>query len=91
MADKEKLLSGEEIEALPIEERVLYRYNHAQGSIQDIARVYRLSVEEVLKMIGQDEMLEIPMAGDQIDQAEAGPEVRVNPIGNSARNNFTTD
>jgi hypothetical protein len=92
MADnKEKLLSGEEIEALPIEERVVYRYNHAQGSIQDIARVYRLSMEEVLKLIGHDNMLEIPTQGDLIDQSEAGPEVRVNPMGNPARNNFTTD
>lgn len=88
---KEKLLNGEEIEALPIEQRVLYRYQHAQGSIQDIARVYRLSVDEVLKMIGHGDMLEVSTQGDLIDQSEAGPEVRVNPMGNPARNNFTTD
>lgn len=89
MADK--LLTGEEIEALPIEERVNYRYQHAQGSIQDIARVYRLSVDEVLQMLGMSDMIEIQTQGDMIDQAEAGPLTQVSPFGKPAKANYTTD
>lgn len=73
------------------DEKILWHYQRAQGSIQDIARVYNRSVQDVLRIIGQDELLEVPTQGDLIDQSEAGPEVRINPLGNSARNNYTTD
>lgn len=91
MTDKEKLLTGEEIEALPIDEKIVYRYNHAQGSIQDIARVYHKSVEEVLHIVGLDDMSEIQTQGDLIDQAEAGPLTQVSHLGRPARAKFTTD
>lgn len=93
MADnkEEKLLTGEEIEALPLEERINYRYQHAQGTIQDLARVYKLEVDEVLVMLGMSDLSEIQTTGDLIDQSEAGPEVHVNAKGNSAKANFTTN
>jgi hypothetical protein len=91
MADAEKLLTGEQIEALPIKERVNYRYQHAQGTIQDLARVYRLEVNDVLDMLNLNDLSEIQTQGDLIDQAEAGPEVRVNPQGNPARSQYTTN
>ena len=91
MADTEKLLNGDEIEALPIEERVTYRYQHGQGSIQDIARVYRIDVDQVLTILGLNDMIEVQTQGDLIDQSEAGPETRLNPRGNPAKANYTTN
>lgn len=73
------------------EEKIRYHYQHAQGSIQDIARVYRKSVEEVLHILGLDELSEVQTQGDLIDQSEAGPETRVNPLGNPAKAHYTTD
>lgn len=73
------------------EEKIMYHYQHAQGSIQDIARVYRRTVNEVLGILGLDDMTEVQTQGDLIDQSEAGPEVRVNPNGNPAIAHFTTD
>lgn len=74
-----------------VEEKIMYHYQRAQGSIQDIARVYHKSVEEVLHILGLDDMTEVQTQGDLIDQSEAGPEVRVNPVGNPAKAKFTTD
>lgn len=73
------------------EDKIRYHYNHAQGSIQDIARVYHRSVDQVLHILGLDDMSEVQTQGDLIDQGEAGPEVRVNPFGNPAKAKYTTD
>lgn len=73
------------------EEKITYHYQHAQGSIQDIARVYHRSVDEVLQILGLDDMSEVQTQGDLIDQGEAGPEVRVSPYGNPAKAKYTTD
>lgn len=73
------------------EEKIIYHYQHAQGSIQDIARVYRRSVNEVLSILGLDDMTEVQTQGDLIDQSEAGPETRLNLNGNPARAHYTTD
>ena len=78
-------------DTMPEEEKIIWHYQHAEGSIQDIARVYRRSVDEVLHILGLDDMMEVQTQGDLIDQSEAGPEVRVNPNGNPARAKFTTD
>lgn len=66
-------------------------YMKGQGSIQDYARIYRVSVEEVLEILGLNDMIEVETQGDLIDQGEAGPEVKVNPRGNPARSNYTTN
>lgn len=74
-----------------VEEKIMYHYQRAQGSIQDLARVYKLSVDEVLHILDLDDMTEIQTQGDLIDQSEAGPEVRVNPQGSTAKAHYTTD
>lgn len=73
------------------DEKIMYHYQRAQGSIQDLARVYHVSVEHVLEIIGQKDMSEVLTQGDLIDQSEAGPEVTVNPYGNPAKAKYTTD
>lgn len=47
------------------------------NSIQAIARSYRLTVEEVLDMIGQGEMKSVTIQGDMIDLEEAGPGAQI--------------
>lgn len=74
-----------------LQEKIKGHYQRGEGSIQDIARVYRLSVDEVLDVLDMKEMSEIKTQGDLIDQDEAGPEVVVNAIGKIARARFTTD
>lgn len=73
------------------EEKITWHYQHAEGSIQDIARVYHRSVEDVLVILKLEGMSEVQTQGDLIDQSEAGPEVRVNPFGNPAKAKFTLD
>lgn len=58
--------------------KIKQHYQLGQGSIQDIARVYRLTVDEVLRIIGQEEMLEVESIGDLIDEDEAGPNATIN-------------
>lgn len=78
MAKSSDKPTDEDIEALPIEDKVKYRYEHGQGSIQDIARVYRLEVSEVLEMIGEGEMNSVEFGGDLITEKEAGPGATMN-------------
>lgn len=66
-------------------------WQRGEGSIQDLARVYKISVDEVLEMIGQTDMTTIVTQGDMIDQTEAGPEVTVNPLGRPIKVPYTTN
>lgn len=56
-------------------------YNAGKGSIQDYARIYRLTVEEVLEILGLNDLKQVQMGGDLIDEAELGPTGRgqINP------------
>ncbi len=74
----DKKMTEEDIEALPLPEKLRYRYEHGQGSIQDIARVYRVTVDEVLQAIGEGEMASVSLPGDMISQEEAGPGAQLN-------------
>lgn len=65
-------------------------YMKGQGSIQDIARVYRVSVDTVLHLIGQDEMSSVDTIGDQIDPSEAG-NAQLNYQGTKHKVDYTTD
>lgn len=76
---------------LSMEDQIRAHYNAARGSIQDYARMWRLTVEEVLTILGMDDMSEITTVGDLIDQKEAGPEVIVNPRGKVAQANYSTN
>lgn len=56
-----------------LHKKINEHYQLGQGSIQDIARVYNLSVEQVLEAIGQTEMLEVESVGDLVDARELEP------------------
>ena len=68
-------------------QKIYDHYIKGQGSIQDIARFYRCSVEEVLHIIGQDELMTVETQGDLIDAAEAGT-TPVNYEGQKHRVNY---
>lgn len=53
-----------------LRKKINEHYQLGQGSIQDIARVYRLSVEEVLGVLGLNDLLEVESVGDLVDRSE---------------------
>jgi len=59
---------------LELKKKINEHYQLGQGSIQDIARVYRLDVSEVLEAIGQSELNHVDAIGDLVDRSEAGSE-----------------
>ena len=59
-------------------EKIIEHYQKGQGSIQDIARVYRLTVDEVLEIIGVKDISNVRTQGDLIDAEEAGPGAQIN-------------
>lgn len=54
-------------------------YQLGQGSIQDLARVYRLDVNEVLDALGLHDMLTVESVGDLVDASELDPDTHINP------------
>lgn len=73
-----------------IRTKVYDHYQKGQGSLQDIARVYRISVPEVLEIIGAPELGEVTTVGDMIDPSEIGPGAQFNYSKNFTVP-FTTD
>ncbi len=65
-------------------------YQRGKVSIQDIARIRRLTVQEVLDAIGEGSMGTVMYGGDLIDQSEAGPGAHMN-YGGPVKIPFTTD
>lgn len=62
-------------ETMTVEEKVRYNHEHGDGkgnapSIQDIARAYRLTVEEVLTILGEDDLLTVETQGDMIESSD---------------------
>jgi len=55
------------------EEQIKFYYQHGKGSIQDLARIYRVSVDEVLRIIGESNLGTVTTQGDMIDASEVGP------------------
>lgn len=58
--------------------KIREHYIRGQGSIQDIARVYRVEVDEVLNIIGLNDLSSVDAQGDLIDASEAGPGAEIN-------------
>ncbi len=69
---------------------IIHWYQVGTRSIQDIARIYRVSVDEVLNLVGEKELSTVDMPGDLIDPKEAGPNAEMN-YGRKVSVPFTTD
>lgn len=65
-------------------------YNTSRNSIQDIARIYRVSVDQVLEIIGESRLGTVTTQGDIIDASEAGPGAVLN-YGKEFKVPFTVD
>lgn len=70
--------------------KIYGHYQRAEGSLQDLARIYRVSVDEVLEIVGHSELGTVTIPGDLIDQSEAGPGAQMN-YGRQERVPFTVD
>jgi len=60
------------------DEQIIHAYQTSSSSIQDIARIRRVSVEHVLVLIGQAEMTSVDIQGDLVDASEIGPGAEFN-------------
>lgn len=58
--------------------KIKEHYRKGEGSIQDIARVYRVSVADVLDITGNSEIKTVEFGGDLIDQETAGQGATIN-------------
>lgn len=65
-------------------------YQAGRGSIQDLARIYHVSVEEILNLIGEGTATTVAVQGDMIDQSEAGAGADMN-YGKEFRTPFSLD
>ncbi len=73
-----------------LREKIYGHYQKGQGSLQDIARVYNVSVDDVLEVIGAPELSYVDVPGDLISQSEAGPGAEMN-YGKQEKVPFTVD
>lgn len=72
-----------------LKKKIVEHYQKGQGSIQDIARFYRLTVEEVLEVLGLTNLTNVTVRGDLIDESEAGPNAHINREGTTHRVPFS--
>lgn len=56
---------------------IINSYQRGRNSIQDLARIYKVSVQDVLETVGEGSATKVVAQGDLIDQQEAGNEVPV--------------
>lgn len=61
-----------------LRKKVNEHYQLGQGSIQDIARVYRLDVNDVLDALKLNDVLEVESVGDMVDESEVDPGTVIN-------------
>ena len=71
-------------------QKIIDHYEKGQGSIQDIARVYNVSVATVLEVTGQGHLNSVQTQGDMISEADAGPGAQMN-YGKEFAVPFSTD
>lgn len=74
----------------PVPDQIKWYYEHGYGSIQDYARIYRLSVEEVLTILDMTDMTSVTTQGDLVDQADLMPGTPMN-YGDQHRVKYSTD
>lgn len=65
-------------------------YMIGKGSIQDLARIYHVTVEQVLDLVGEGSVKTVQAQGDMIDAQEAGHGAEMN-YGKEFNTPFTVD
>lgn len=75
-----------------IKKKILEHYQKGQGSIQDLARIYKVEVDEVLQITGNEEMSSVTFVGDLIDASEMnGTGQLPNTAGSTYKVKYTKD
>lgn len=74
-------------EEMTPQEKAVDDYQTGRYSIQDIARIHSLEVDEVLQLTGNGEIGYVRFVGDQID--DGGPGVTINQAGTVYKQSFT--
>lgn len=69
---------------------IIHSYQTGSSSIQDIARINRVSVDQVLELIGEKDAINVGLPGDLIDSSEAGPNAEMN-YGHQVKVPFSLD
>lgn len=57
---------------------IINAYQKSHRSIQDIARIFDVSVDRVLNLIGHGNLASVTFQGDMVDAGEAGPGATMN-------------
>lgn len=78
-AEKEGAEQTEKADIPPLEQRILDDYNIHGVPIVDIARRHDVSVERVLVITGNSDLLSVSVIGDQVDPSEIGNQGTYNP------------
>lgn len=68
----------EEVKELTQDEKIVDAYQSSHRSIQDIARIFNVSVDHVLNLIGAGDLATVQIQGDLIDESELGPGAQFN-------------
>lgn len=55
-----------------VQNEIKEHYQAGRGSIQDYARIYHLTVPQVLEIVGEQDLGEVEIGGDLIDASEIG-------------------
>lgn len=72
------------------EQEIKRWYMLGKGSIQDLARIYHVTVDQVLVLVGEQQASTVTTQGDMIDATEAGQNVEMN-YGKEFKTPFSTD
>lgn len=60
------------------DEQIVDAYQSSRNSIQDIARIFGVSVEHVLQLTGNGELVNVTYMGDMVDTTEVGNQTPLN-------------
>jgi len=85
-----KLKEPEVPKEMTEDEQIIHAYQTSARSIQDIARIKGVTVDHILRLIGQDEMTKVDIQGDLVDPSEIGPGAEFN-YGKTVPIAFTID
>jgi beta-phosphoglucomutase-like phosphatase (HAD superfamily) len=78
-----------EPEIPPLDQRIMADYNKGIA-IVEIARRHSVSVEKILVLTGNSDLLEVSVIGDQVDPSEIGNQGTYNP-GQTYQVRYTTN
>lgn len=62
-----------ETKNMTVDEQIINAYQTGSQSLQDLARIYKVDINHVLLLTGNENLATVHTGGDLVDQQEAGP------------------